>query len=61
MPTDEHSTEEHEKVLLDLDEERAKAAKELEITIEKAEQFTDDVTNLLSKVAELQMNSRPRC
>lgn len=60
MP-DEHSVEEHEKMLLELDEERAKAAKDLEVTYEKLEKFTDEVTELITKVVDVQMESRARC
>jgi len=61
LPPDEHSTEEHEKALLELDEERAKAAKELEKTVERAELLTEEITETLSSIAQVQMASRPGC
>ncbi|KAI1705540.1 subunit 21 of mediator complex domain-containing protein [Ditylenchus destructor] len=59
LPPDEHSTEDHEKMLLELDEERAKAAKELENTVGKAELLTEEITAMLSSIAQIQMSSRP--
>ncbi|KAL3119523.1 hypothetical protein niasHT_010109 [Heterodera trifolii] len=54
LPADEQSlsVEEHEKALLELDDERARAAKELEQAVEKAEKLTD-------QLGDLQMESRP--
>ncbi|KAI1704623.1 hypothetical protein DdX_14119 [Ditylenchus destructor] len=60
LPPDEHSTEDHEKMLLELDEERAKAAKELEKTVDKAEQLSEEITAMLSSIAQIQMTSRRR-
>ncbi|KAL3081844.1 hypothetical protein niasHS_012292 [Heterodera schachtii] len=61
LPADEQSlsVEEHEKALLELDDERARAAKELEQAVEKAEKLTDQLGELLSRIARLQMESRP--
>ncbi|KAL3079300.1 hypothetical protein niasHS_012309 [Heterodera schachtii] len=46
------SVEYHEKALLELDDERTRAAKELEQAVEKAEKLTD-------QLGDLQMESRP--
>lgn len=59
LPSDEPSIEQHEKELLDLDDQRAQAAKELELAVERAEELTSKFKELLSKIARVQMESRP--
>lgn len=60
MPSEESSTEEHEKRLLELDDERAKCAKELEKVVECSELISDEISSMISALAEVQMLSRPR-
>jgi hypothetical protein len=59
LPPEEHSIEQHEKELLELDDQRAQAAKELELAVEKAEKMTEQFGELLSRIARVQMESRP--
>ncbi|KAL7072010.1 hypothetical protein ACQ4LE_008419 [Meloidogyne hapla] len=59
LPPAEQSLEVHEKELLELDDQRAQAAKELELAVEKAEKLTEQTRELLSKIAHAQMMSRP--
>ncbi|KAF7639307.1 Mediator of RNA polymerase II transcription subunit 21 [Meloidogyne graminicola] len=59
LPPAEQSLELHEKELLELDDQRAQAAKELELAVEKAEKLTEQTRELLSKIARVQMISRP--
>lgn len=59
LPPAEQSLELHEKELLELDDQRAQAAKELELAVEKAEKLTERTRELLSKIAYAQMMSRP--
>jgi len=45
--------------LLELDDERANAAKELEQTLEEAEKLTEEIGSILSNVVKKQLDSRP--
>lgn len=59
LPPDESSTEEHERILLELDDERANVAKELEQTLEEAEKLAEEIGSILSNVVKKQLDSRP--
>jgi chromosome segregation ATPase len=59
LPPEELSVERHEKELLELDDQRAQSAKELELAVERAEKLTEQLRELLSRIAQSQIESRP--
>lgn len=60
LPSEENPTDEHEKRLLELDDERAKCAKELEKVVEHSELISGEVSSIISSLVEVEMVSRPR-
>jgi hypothetical protein len=53
--------EEHQRLLEELDDERAARAKNLEVTVVDAEILTEKISKVISSIAQSQMESRPGC
>jgi mediator of RNA polymerase II transcription subunit 21 len=59
LPADDQSTEEIEKQLVELDEERAEAVANLRTQVEQAEILVGRIGEIISTISTVQLKSRP--